>query len=296
MDNRNTIQDSDDIRVNLKLKLKTLSTHTRQTSNRILNYCDETEKLGINASMLLVEQDEKLNKIDRGVEKMSDELKKVETNINNLNRSGACLAFRAIGEILIDCFICKTKTSKSSDIKTLTSSNDKPKKSLFSKLFKNKKKSYSKNPDNKNVTLMLNDRNLPIFDYLIKSDSGSSFNSMSYEYKRDIITTNISNLKSSLSSPLLTESNEKNNPKTALDSNKYNRRKSSFSVSLIDLRKNLGDNLKKINFKLDSLQSMAIDIGNELNKQNRKLELVSSRTDLASVKVKTTENTGKKLI
>ena len=288
---RNTIQDSDDIRLNLKLKLKTLSTHTRQTSNRILNYCDETEKLGINASILLVEQDEKLNKIDRGVEKMSDELKKVETNINNLNRFGACLAFRAIGE----CFICKAKTSKSSDIKTLTSSNDKRKKSLFSKLFKNTKKNYSKNPD-KNVTLMLNDRNLPIFDYLIKSDSGSSFNSMSYEYKRDIITTNISNLKSSFSSPLLTESNEKDNVKTALDSNKYNRRKSSFSVSLVDLRKNLGDNLNKINFKLDSLQSMAIDIGNELNKQNRKLEIVSSRTDLASVKVKTTENTGKKLI
>ena len=294
MDKRNTIQDSDDIRVNLKLKLKTLSTQTRQTSNRILNYCDETEKLGLNASMLLVEQYEKLNKIDRGVEKMSDELKKVETNINKLNRSGACLAFRAIGEILIGCFICKAKTSKSSDIKTLTSSNDKPKKSLFSKLFKNAKKNDSKNPDNKNVTLMLNDRNLPIFDYLVKSDSGSSFNSMSYEYKRDIITTNISNLKSSLSSPLLTESNEKNNTKTALDSS--NRRKSSFSVSLIDLRKNLGDNLKKINFKLDSLQSMAIDIGNELNKQNRKLELVSSRTDLASVKVRTTENTGKKLI
>ncbi|CAF0710747.1 unnamed protein product [Brachionus calyciflorus] len=264
--NQNDLTDQE-----IKNRIKMLSNQTLCSSQRMLNYCEKSEIFGVNTARLLNEQDEKLNRIEYDIGNMGANLKEVDKNLKELNKSGFCVNFITFLEVIRDLLCCCFKKNK-----------------------KTKKKSRTKitlGNDNKLSQLLLSQSS-----DLGSEDLQASFDNNIFSLKKLVSAESINNLKNKNDNIFsrirlrkvdsTISANEKKNSKASQGGEDLNE-------SLSDVKVQLNENLKTIYSKLDDLQFMALDIGNMINKQTDKINNMDQSTGITLTKVQDTDKFGR---
>lgn len=178
----------------LKHRIKQISNQALCSSQRMLNYCNQSENIGTNTARLLEEQDNKLRRVENDLDQMDSELKNVEKNLKKLKKSKFCLSFIVFLEILAEllsccccCFCLKQKTREKDSLEK------KKQLSLFGRFFKSKKSNSKSNTD----ISINNNRQLAM---LLDSDFSDieSSNSSRFTAKSESKTSNLKRFFSNL--------------------------------------------------------------------------------------------------
>ena len=248
--------------------IRTISQNTLSSTRRIFEYCDKSEACGLNVGKKLAEQDKRIVNIGNDLDKINENISDVENNLNSLREKGFMSMFMFLFEVIAECCCCCFCwcCTKSPEEENETRSNQdslsaKKSKSLnlgiFSKIKSRvrRKKSLKKlkSVQFSSASSQLNESNLVISD--------DSFLSNRFDSKLKIKNFYDASVKPDQSFTSLSI------------------RQTSFDKSIMDLNSLLSNSLKNLDTKLNSLQIIASGIGNELHKQNSKIELHTNKAE-----------------
>lgn len=249
--------------------IRTISQNTLSSTHRIFDYCDKSEACGVNLGKQLAEQDKRLGHIGKDLDKINENLGDVENNLNSLREKGLATIFLFLLEVISECCCCCfcwccTKSPEEENESSSRQDSISARKSkslnlgLFSKIksrWKRKRSSRkSKSVLFSSASSKLNESNPVISD--------DSFLSNRFDSK-----LKIKNLYDSTVKPVVSFTSS-------------SIRQTSFDKSIMDLNSLLSNNLKSIDTKLNSLHTIASGIGNELHKQNSKIELHTNKAEV----------------
>jgi hypothetical protein len=252
--------------------IRTISQNTLSSTHRMFDYCNQSELLGENTGRNLVEQDEKLKNINNDLDSINGNLGEVEKNLKKLNSKGCMPFLNFLLETLDDC-CCFCTSAKNSDSSESLSIKER-KRFRILRFFSNL--CIKKNSNKSDFDLSNKSKTSTLASYEFTSDDGS-FLSNRFDSKLKIKNLYDQTLKHSSSTSV-------------------SLRHTSFDKSIMNLNGQLNENLKFLDKKLTNLQSMANDIGVELNKQNSKIEITNSKALETRNKVNNANEMGNRIL
>jgi hypothetical protein len=264
--------------------LRTISQNTLSSTHRIFEYCEKSETCGLNLNKKLIEQDKRLENIDNGLDKINQNISDVENNLNSLKEKGFMSMLMFLLEVLGECCCCcfcwcctkspdedeEEETSSYQD--SISAKNSKPLNlgiftRIKARLRRKKSLKKSKSVLFSSASSKLNESNPVISD--------DSFLSNRFDSKLKIKNLYDHSVKPDVSFTSLSI------------------RQTSFDKSIMECKSLIFNNLKHIDNKLDSLQTIASGIGNELLKQNSKIDLHAKKAEAFNNKVENANKLGK---
>lgn len=277
-------------------RIKYLTNQTLCSSNRILTYCNSSEKLGVETTRKLNEQYDKIKNIHEDLEQMDEDLKWVEKNLKELRKSRL--------RSFLDTFCCCCCGSSSSAASYSLERRRKSTAEIIDSECSLKSESTSTVPAAASTTRMA--QNASRSDTFLQRRARATTHNNNSTTRRRHKTKSLVNLPARSSSRTSVRRSLKS-IKSILSGFRASSLKlvKSTSVSLHlakrssgsveQIERNLDLNLRTINSQLDSLQAMSIDIAKRIEKKNGYLNQVNHYADINIERVKSADNVGRKL-
>lgn len=250
-----TQKDADEA-AEMQNKLDFFSASTLASTQRILDYCNESESAGVATTRVLDSQNNKITNMERGLYKMTDDIDHIEDDLNTIKQSSGCFP---------SCFGCGRRSKK----------RRRGRKKKRIEVTKEVKKVPSK------VTVTQHQNN-PSKVTLVKS------------FLVQNVTSSLTSLGSSASKRNIRGEGQRRSTIT-LSLNIETLKKGGGSTTSVN-ENQLDKNLRLIGSKLEMLGHMADDIGQTIDTQNVVLNKTCEMTERAVDKVRFADETGKKLL
>jgi hypothetical protein len=268
-------------------RIKLIASQSVMSTLRILNYCDASEKIGIDTAQKLDDQYEKIKNINNQLEKMDNTMNTVEKNLKELKKS----KFRAFLEEFCCCCCIRFKTransSSSSMFYSIGSNRNHKMRKIRKKVIYDSECSLKSTP-----TQIIN-----------ASKSETYISQVSKPRKIKNKTTSLGNLRSATS-----VSRSIKSIWSSVKASSIKLVKSSASMlsssknkvtnvnSLTEMEKNLNLNMKNIDMQLNSLQAMSLEISKKIEIKDGYLSDVNRYAEVNIERVKDADSVGRRLL